>query len=273
MKKLYVQGLIIIGSFFAIWYVATLVDWMKLFRVEEMNRKAEKKLGDLYWDFFSKTGKVIKDKEITMPVDSILGRICEANYIDRESIKLHILENGEVNAFALPGRHIIIYTGLILKTENESQLAGVICHELAHQEEGHIMKRLIKEVGISVLLGAVSGNNNGQVINETAKLLSSTAYDRTLEKRADIMAVNYMVQADIDPLPFADFIGSLKTDHTVSKYLYWVSTHPEETDRMDYLVEYCKSKKVAPVPILAQASWNIMKTDISDILTSEHNKE
>lgn len=257
MKKLVIQGLLVIGSFFVLWYVTSLLDWMRIFRVEQVSQKAEDKLGELYWDFFSKTGKVITNDDVVIPLDSIMGRICTSNNIDRQSIQLHVLDTPEVNAFALPGRHIVVYSGLLLKVNDESQLAGVLAHELAHQEEGHIMKRLVKEVGISVLLSA-AGSNNGQVIGETAKMLSSTAYDRSLEKKADILAVDYMVAADVNPIPFADFIGGLSTDANVSKYLSWISTHPGEEERMDYLKEYCKFKNVKTRQIVSIASWENM---------------
>lgn len=270
MKKLIIQGLIVMGSFFVLWYITSLADWMSIFRVEQVSQKAEDKLGELYWDFFSKTGKVITEEDIVAPVDSIMSRICASNNIDKKSIQVHVIDMSEVNAFALPGRHIVVYTGLLMKVENESQLAGVLAHELAHQQEGHIMKRLIKEVGISVLLNAAGGTNNGQVISETAKLLSSTAYDRSLEKRADLLAVDYMITADVNPLPFADFIGGLSAQNNVSKYLSWINTHPGEEERMNYLREYCKFKKVEPRSIISNTTWTRMISGVRETNVSEH---
>ena len=60
-------------------------------------------------------------------------------------------------------------------------------------------------VAINFLLSATAGGNGGQVLKEIFKTLSSSAYDRTLEKEADIASVEYMLNANIDPKPFADF--------------------------------------------------------------------
>ena len=80
------------------------------------------------------------------------------------------------NAFALPGGHLVLYTGLINASDNFEEVTGVIGHELAHIELNHVMKRLVREIGLSALISMTTGESNPQVVLETAKLLSSSAF-------------------------------------------------------------------------------------------------
>ncbi len=72
----------------------------------------------------------------------------KVNDIDRDKIKVHLLFKDEVNAFALPDGHLVIFSGLILESENPEELSGVLAHELAHIELNHVMTKLMREVGL-----------------------------------------------------------------------------------------------------------------------------
>ena len=74
--------------------------------------------------------------------------------------QIEIINNPDVlNAFAIPGGYIYLYTGLLLYLDSEAALAGVIAHEIAHVEERHSTQRLTKYYGISILLGIALGEN------------------------------------------------------------------------------------------------------------------
>ena len=263
MNKILFQGLFLVALFFATLFALRMVDWMKLFRVEKMTATTEQKLGDLLWDLINQSDKEIKDENITKPVDSILTKICSANNIDRSEIKLHIISSGEINAFALPNKHLIVFEGLLEATDNEAEVAGVIGHEVGHMEQNHVMKKLIKEVGLTVLISMTSGNGGGEIIKETLKLLSSTAYDRSLEKEADIKSVDYLLNAHINPEPFANFLFKLADDESkVEKNLSWIKTHPDSRERAEYIIEYSKDKVRTFKPILTQATWDTFKKSL-----------
>lgn len=266
MKKSIVQGLITILLFFATWLILVQIDWVGIFKVQKITDKTEEKLGELFWDMFQKTEKENKNPFAVSTLDSIVSKICTANKIDRKSIKIHLLEKEEINAFALPNGHLIVYSGLILNSENQEELSGVICHEIAHIQLNHVMKKLVKEVGLSVLLSITTGNGGSETIKETAKILSSSAFDRNLEKEADIKAVDYLIMAKINPTPFANFLYKMAIkEKDTPKYLTWISTHPESKERAEYIIEYSKGKKSNYKTILTTDSWEklkeILKTD------------
>lgn len=265
MKNLWTQGIIIILLFFMVWLGLYQINWMRVFNVEKVTRTTEEKLGEIFWDTFKGTEKEIKVEEIKNAIDSILNKICESNHINRDELKLHILRKDEVNAFALPNNHLVVFSGLVTECENEAALAGVMCHELAHLELDHVMKKLVKELGLSVLISMTTGSS-GDMIKETAKMLSSTAYDRNLEKEADIKAIDYMVNAGLDPEHFATFLFNLKMDvPDIVEQLSWISTHPELEERAKYIIEESKNRYFSEEPILTVESWDNLKKNIADL--------
>lgn len=260
MNKIIFQGLTIIILFALTVFGLNQINWMNLFRVEKISKTTEEKLGNIFWDLFNQTETEIKDSLLTNKVDSLVTRICFSNNIDKTQIKVHILKNEEVNAFALPNKHLIIYTGLIKSSDNEAELSGVICHEIAHMELNHVIKKLVKEVGLSVLISITTGSTGSDVIKEAAKLLSSTAFDRKLEKEADIKAVDFLKNANIDARPFADFLYKLsEKESKIQKHLTWISTHPESKERAEYIIKYIGNKPQKTKNVLSESGWNQIK--------------
>jgi predicted Zn-dependent protease len=263
MKKVIIQGLALVVLFFASWFLLSKVDWITEFNIERATKKTEEKLGDIFWESFSKTETESKELLVVNSIDSIVTKICTANDIKRANLKVHVLEKDEVNAFALPNGHLVIYSGLILAVDNPEELSGVICHEIAHIELNHVMKKLVKEMGLSVLISMTTGNISGEVIKETAKMLSSSAFDRSLEQDADLKAVDYLVKAEIDPESLANFLYKLSTeDHEVMKYLSWMSTHPDSRDRAEYIVAHAKGRTVKNKPVLSPETWTEVKEQL-----------
>lgn len=260
MKKIIIQGVTIVVLFFSTWILLQQVDWMKIFKVEQTSKKMEEKLDNLFLDIFKKSKKEYKDTLLVNAVDSLVTKICVANNLDGSQIKIHVLEDNEINAFSLPNGHLILYSGLIMASENQEELSGVICHEIAHIEQNHIMKKLIKEVGLSVLISIAGGGGNSEMIKETVKKLSSSAYDRSLEKEADIKAVEYLTKAGISSEPFANFLYRLAENQSgLMKGLSWVNTHPDGKERAKYIIEHSKNNLIKSKPILTQETWSRLK--------------
>lgn len=260
MAKLITQAAFLIALFFATWFGLQEINWMRLFRIEQLTDTTEEKLGDLLYDMIKNTETVVTDPTAVQALDSILQYIVTANEFDTAAVKLHLIEKDEINAFALPAGHLVIYTGLIGNCDKQEELTGVICHELAHMQKNHVMKKLVKEVGLSVLI-SMTGNGGGEILRQALKILSSTAYDRALEREADLAAVDYMLKAGIDPEPFADFMYKLAADKgAVEKHLSWVSTHPESKERAENIIAYAKGKIKKRNPVLSAQTWNTLKS-------------
>jgi predicted Zn-dependent protease len=265
MKKTLLQGILTVLLFFGTWYCLRQIDWVTVFRIQKMTDKTEKKLGELFWDVFKKSGKENKNEFVKLSVDSIVTRLCVSNNIDKKKLKIHVLNKDDINAFALPNGHLVVYSGLITNADNAEEVAGVIGHELAHIELNHVMKKLIKEIGLSVLITMTTGGGSGETIKEAAKTLSSSAFDRELEKEADLKAVEYLVKAEVNPKYFADFMFKIaEKENEADKYLTWISTHPDSKKRAAYILAESKKSRVAFSPVLASTTWKKLQDELND---------
>ncbi|VAW27151.1 hypothetical protein MNBD_BACTEROID06-554 [hydrothermal vent metagenome] len=266
MDKIVFRLIGIVSLFFIALWAANQVDWMKMFGVEENISSTEQKAGELLWEFYSANNPEVNDDELLLPIDSILTKICESNSIERDEIKLHIIDKDEINAFALPNNHLVIYSGLLVAVKNEAELGGVIGHEIAHLQMDHVMKKLVKEIGLAVIITMTSGNGNSQILLESIKTLTSSAYDRSLEEEADFKSVDYLIKADIDPTAFADFLYTLGGDNPdTEEIMSWVSTHPYSKERAEEIITYSKKKNYKAKQVLNPATWKILKKEAESL--------
>ncbi|WP_264520161.1 M48 family metallopeptidase [Flavobacterium sp. N1994] len=261
IKKTLFQGLIIVSGFFLLWFGFSQLDFMKFFKVRERTQNMENKLGDMIWNQIEDTEDVVTNDTITKSLDKLLQPICEANDIEQDSLKVHIVKKDEINAFALPNNHLVVYTGLIEDCKKQEALQGVLGHEIAHIENNHVMKKLSKEVGYSVLLTA-GGAKGGQMARQILKTLTSSAYDRSLEKEADIASVKYMMKAHIDPKPMADFMYQMAQEIQIDKNLYWIADHPESEERAKYILDYIKGKKLKSKATISEKDWKTFQDEV-----------
>lgn len=236
MKKLFLLLLVVVLFFGGLIYAAFQVDWVKLFGIEKVTDNIEAQLGDMFWSMYGAEAKEIDNKPRIDSVRILINKICEANGIDEKQIKLHVIENQEINAFALPDHHMVVHTGLLDYAIHEQEVAGVLAHEIAHMELKHVLKKLGKEIGLSVLINITAGDAGGEIIKEGIRTLSSSAYDRSLEKSADLQAVQYMLAAKMDPKYFADFLERLSEGQATPQVLNWMSTHPDSKERARYIM-------------------------------------
>ena len=265
MKKILFQGSVIIIVFVITIYGFTQINWVKIFQVEQITSDTEVKLGDVLLEMVLKTENEIKTPLVNDAMDSIVSLICVKNDIRKDEIKIHVVRKDEINAFAMPNGHLIVYSGLITNADNQEELIGVLCHEIAHIELNHVMKKLLSEMGLSVLITLTTGNGSPVIIKEVLKKLSSLTYERSLEQEADLKAVDYMIKANINPIPFANFLfkQSLGENET-SQYLKWASTHPDSKDRSIYINDYIKNKSIRNKSVLNLKTWESLKIKLTN---------
>jgi predicted Zn-dependent protease len=257
--KLIPKFLLLVGLFFGTWFALMQIDWMTVLRVNRLTKTTEEKLGNLLWDLFKQSEDEVQTHEVKGTIDTLVTHLCKANGIDREKIKLHVVEKDILNAFALPDDHLVVLTGLVNEVENEAELMGVLGHELAHIEKNHVMKKLMKEIGLSVLISMTNGGG-GEAVRQALQTLTSTAYDRDLEREADLISADYLIAANVDPEPFATFLYRLAiNEEDLPRELFWVSTHPESKERAENLIEFIKGRKPVSKPVLSADQWERLK--------------
>ena len=243
MKKLIVLLLFIVLAFGGCYYVYSKINWSGLFGVKKITENLDEQLGDVFWKSYSAEMVEVKDMKIVEPIQQMVSNICSDNNIAPSSINVHVVENKEINAFAMPGRHLVVHTGLIDFADHQEEIAGVIAHEIAHIESGHVVKKLGKEIGLSILMNLTLGDIGGEVVRNALSTITSTAYDRSLEKEADLKAVDYMIAAKMNPTYLASFLEKLDKQSQTPEVLQWVSTHPDSKERVRYINEKVKSSR------------------------------
>jgi beta-barrel assembly-enhancing protease len=150
----------------------------------------------------------------------------------------------EINAFALPGGPVWVHRGAMQAAASESQLAGVLAHEIAHISERHAADQLTKSLvanGLLGLLGAVLGNDRGARAAQTgARILASgymLKFSRDDEREADAVGADMMRRAGWDPRGMIEFMEMLRREqgsdpHRVQVFL---SSHPAPGERASRL--------------------------------------
>ncbi len=115
------------------------------------------------------------------------------------------------------------------------------------------MKKLVKEVGVSALLSIAS---SGSISMETLRLLTSTAYDRSMEKEADSLGVEYLIESGINPEPLADMLFRLSLDESpLLKNLAFVSSHPDTDDRVRSILKQASKQEREYEALVPDFDW------------------
>lgn len=250
-------------AFAALWTGFSQLDFVSFLKVENARSSLDTRLGELIWKQIEREEDVIRNDSLIRTLDSLVLPICEANGIEPDSVKLHLIRKDEINAFALPGGHIAVYTGLIAECRKQEALQGVLGHEIAHLENGHVMRKLSKEIGLSVLLSAVNTGGGSQV-RELVAMVSSSAYDRSLEEEADRESVRYLLKANIDPEPMADFMHAMDKGRKMPEALSWLATHPGSQERAEAILESIKGKKSEKRQTLSASQWDAFRKRVAD---------
>jgi len=167
-----------------------------------------------------------------------------AKYCDRTEITYHflVLDSEEINAFAAPGGYIFITKGLLKIVDDESQLAGVLAHEIAHITEKHILKSLQRGKFLENLttLGATIANKDiskySKIMNQVNELLFEKGLDQSMEYEADKIAIDIVTRVGYRPDGLYDFLLNLKKQLGEKKSIFF-STHPSINSRIDKLNE------------------------------------
>jgi predicted Zn-dependent protease len=219
--------------------------------------------------------KIINDPVVAEYVNRV-GQNLVRNSDAKVPFTIKVIDSEEVNAFALPGGFFFVNSGLILKADNEAELAGVMAHEIGHVAARHGTRQAtrgeIAQLGMIPLI--FMGGWTGYGIYQAASVLVPVGFlkfSRAMESEADLLGLEYMYKAGYDPTAFVDFFEKIETlekrkPGTVAKVF---STHPPTDSRIQAaqknIQEYLKAK---PEYVLTTSEFN----DVKGRLLAMHNK-
>ena len=264
MKKFFLQLVIFAGVFFLLWWGLSRVPWVEKLHIQKFTKERQEDLSELVLKLHKMDKKEVSDSQTINAVLSIRNAICKANYIDTSEIKIHVFEDELINAFALPGGHIIVNTALITYCDNPDMLAGVMAHEMAHVELDHVSRKLAREIGISTLVAVTGGAEHIGVLKEILHTLSSRGFDRDLEREADANAVVYMQNANADARQLAMFLKKLSATYPDAPGGFqWISTHPDTKERVNNILAISAAAQNT-TPILDSTEWGQLQSSVME---------
>ncbi|MFH1066734.1 MAG: M48 family metallopeptidase [bacterium] len=210
----------------------------------------EAQMGEQAFDELKKEKKISKDMEATLKVQRVAERVIEQVDPPKERWEIVVFEEPTPNAFALSGRKVGVYDGLMPFVYNDAQLAAVIGHEVAHVKLRHSGQRfsqqLVTQLGISTLDVAMK-----QQPEQTRQLWMNAAgagsdvfvtlpYSHGHEYEADRYGLNYMARAGYDPREAVAFWKRMqeyenKNGGQSPAWFNFLSTHPTTPERIQAL--------------------------------------
>ena len=227
-----------------LWFTFVVITGSGLFgcagRISDINiftDAQEVQLGKQFSGEIEKEMKMYPDPIVIAYIDQLGQHL--ANHSQRRNITYHfkVVNTDVVNAFAVPGGYLYVNIGLIRAAENESELAGVIGHEIGHVVGKHGVKQMTRQLGLAAVAQLALGENQSKLKQMVANLAANGVlmkYSRDAERAADIYAVQEMYDAGIDPEGMATFFEKLLKlqKSKPSKLQQLFSTHPPTTERI-----------------------------------------
>ena len=232
-------------------------DWYSL--------ESEMRMGKQYAQEVEATSKLIHDPVITEYVNRI-GQNLVRNSDAQVPFTIKVIDSDEVNAFALPGGFFYVNSGLILAADEESELAGVMAHEIAHVAARHATRQMTRAqwANIGTIPLIFVGGGIGYAVRSAAGLglpLTFLSFSRNFESEADYLGLQYMYKAGYDPNAFVQFFEKLqarekKKPGTLAKAF---STHPQTPDRITKSQE--EISKILP----ARPQYVVTTSEFADV--------
>lgn len=150
-----------------------------------------------------------------------------------------VVEDASPNAFAIPGGHIYVHSGLLAFVDNDDQLAGVLAHEIGHVYERHPAKALSRAYGIQALTGLLLQDDATKWQELTLKVLQGgvlTKYGRDDEREADDIGYYLARRAGYSSHGLLDFLTKLLRIEPSSGGFPFFQSHPPTAERIERLV-------------------------------------
>jgi beta-barrel assembly-enhancing protease len=222
-----------------------------------------------------RSSKLIDDPVVTEYVNRV-GQNLVRNSDARVPFTIKVIDSDEVNAFALPGGFFYVNSGLILRAQEESELAGVMAHEISHVTARHGTKNATKGEMMQLatiplmLLGPAGWAGYGLYEGLNIAIpLTYLKFSRDSEREADFLGLQYMYKAGYDPNAFVTFFERIQADDkrrpgTIPKVF---STHPPTPDRIESAQkEIARILPNKPEYIVTTSEFDTVKARLRNIM-------
>lgn len=182
-------------------------------------------------------------------------------------LRLHLVKDDQVNAFALPGGHIVVCTGILEKMDRSDQLVALLAHEGTHVENRHSTRGLARDLAGSFFLSLVLGDVGGLggALAQKGDELKGLSYSRDLETEADTIGIARLRESGVDPEGMVALLELLEREaQDMPEGTSFLSSHPLTKDRL--AVAHAKVSAVeaiGPAPPELDSLFSVLKVRVA----------
>ena len=251
-----------------------------------MSKMDEPAIGRTYFRTMRRQGQVVEDPLLQEYIqnlgEKLSSKVQEGDY----SFHYFLVPENSINAFAIPGGFIGIHLGLVANSDNESQLASVLSHEISHVTQRHIARQIGDNVpntiqgGLvllgAVLLSAISGNSEileaGTMLAPSIMVQGQIDFTREMEIEADAIGIKTLASAGYDPYSMADMFNklSLDGDPRNAAATEFLMTHPTSVNRAASALKQARNLTVKR--IADSLGFELTKARIKNIYSTTPEK-
>ena len=205
----------------------------------------EMQLGVQSYQDILKKARLSTDPTATAMVRRVGSRIAAATGRADFAWEYNLIDDKQVNAFALPGGKVAVYTGILPITRDEAGLAAVLGHEIAHVIARHGGERVSQQAAIQGVAGFLASfaSKDPQTVQTVASLLGAGGsvgillpWGRGQESEADHLGLIYMAKAGYDPHAARDlWVRMAEASKSQARPPEFLSTHPSEATRIQQI--------------------------------------
>ncbi len=239
-------------------------------------------MGKYYAQEIERTAKLVDDPVVAEYVNRV-GQNLVRNSDAKVPFTIKVIDSDEINAFALPGGFFYVNSGLILRADEEAEMAGVMAHEIAHVTARHVTKNMTKaEIAqwamLPLLIFGPAGWTGYGIYQASNFFIPMTflKFSRDAEREADFLGLQYMFAAGYDPNAYVSFFEKIRAEEkrrpgSIPKVF---SSHPPTPER----IQNTQSEIAQILParneyVVSTSEFDLVKARLRQVLAGSKAKD
>ncbi len=248
---------ILLIIFIGVYFIMARVIPAAALKIISVQQEAE--IGNSFYRSLMASEKI--DTTATRIANDFAGQL---HLSDKYQITITVIKEKELNAYALPGGHIVLYSGILKVIDDPDMLVALLGHEASHINERHSLQSILSSMSMSLLRSMVlSGFGDiGSVVLEHAGMLEQLRYSRKLEREADREGMELMMRNRINPVGMKKLMLQLQAaDRDLPGIFSFISTHPMSEERIKTAEAFITAHKSATFAASQELieSWRQLK--------------
>ncbi len=243
-------------------------------RASALSAEEERIMGEQFLIQIRQTLDLLDDDYAQQYVNALGQYLLKAVEVKYWPFHFYLVKDNDLNAFAGPGGHIFIFSGLINEMDEIDEVAAVMCHEIAHVTARHLAHRIDQSKNLGwatlagILAGILIGGSAGAAImagSQAATAQAQLHYSREDERQADQLGFKYTDQSTFDPAGLIAALTKIQKNQwigtdTIPPYLLTHPTGPERTSSLDIMLRDYSKTPDSTEAARFRALWPFFKT-------------